>query len=837
MRAILIRSILSLLIVFSVCQCSLMAEDKTTFKSTVSPFLTKYCLDCHNAKKQKGDRRFDEITGVISDDNSLIDMQDILDLLNLHEMPPKESKQPSKDERQIVVQWLTQQITQYHDSRKDFTGESVLRRLNSREYRNTVRDLLHLNVTIFDPTQEFPRDQLTDHLDNNGQVLVTSGHLLAKYLVVAERVVDKALYPLEKPVGQQWAFRDNFKQQPEIDGARKKAHGLKYMNLYDVIGADKHEGAYGPIRAFTEGVPLDGYYDFRIKAEAVNRINPYDADYLGTDPSEPFRLGIVPGNYQVGALHHTQPIEPLLAEIELADEAKWYKVRVWLDAGYTPRFTFVNGLYDSRSLWSRIIKKYPDQFPKLKNGGIGEARNTAIKHSKLPQIHIHEIEIEGPIVERWPTASQQTLLGEDAASILTSGKMTESQMRNALSAFASEAYRRPVQPEEVDRVLSVIKKRQKTGRSDIEAYSDGIKMVLCSPNFLYLEEPNLAKTSDYALATRLSYFLWSSQPDRKLLNLAAANQLHDPLVLQQQLKRMLDDPKSDAFIDGFLGSWLTLRDLGSTPPDRGQFRSFYQYDLGTAMREETRLFTRHLLQENLSIANFLDSDFTFVNKPLAKHYGIPAPKGTGFQKVELTDKRRGGLLGQASVLTVTANGIDTSPVVRGVWLLENILGTPPSPPPPDVEPLDPDVRGAKSIRDQLNKHRENSSCYECHRKIDPLGFALENFDPVGKWRETYNKRVKIDASGELPSGKKFTDIVDLKAILVQQEDLFARSLTSKLLSYATGRHLVPADRPHIDRIVAELKEQNGGFRDLIQLIVLSEPFLQSHTESPLSQIK
>jgi hypothetical protein len=242
------------------------------------------------------------------------------------------------------------------------------------------------------------------------------------------------------------------------------------------------------------------------------------------------------------------------------------------------------------------------------------------------------------------------------------------------------------------------------------------------------------------------------------------------------------------------------------------------------MRRETHLFTRRLIDENLSVVNFLDADFTFVNKPLAKLYGLAPPEGNEFELVRLTDRRRGGLLGQASVLTVTANGIDTSPVVRGVWLLENILGTPPSPPPPDVEPLDPDVRGATTIREQLQKHRSVASCYDCHRKIDPMGFALENFDPIGKWRTTYGGKSAIEASGELPNGQAFSDIEGFKKILVSQKAQFTRALATKLLAYAMGRHAEASDRPHIDRIVEQLAERGDGFRDLIELVALTEPF-------------
>ena len=811
-----------------------VAGSESAFATTVQPFLKSYCASCHGAKKQKGERRFDTLAADISDDNALVDFQDILDQLNLSEMPPKEARQPSDDERQEVVRWLTSRVERYHEQHQHSGRETVLRRMNSREYRNTVRDLLQLNMTMFDPTSTFPKDQTTEQLDNVGATLVTSGYLLARYLEAAEQVIDRALLPIERPPLEKWVFRDGFRQQPEIDQVHRKTNDFEHMTLYDVIGADKHEGAYGPILAFKEGVPFDGVYEIRLKAEAVNRVHPYDPKFLGTDPDEPLRLGIVPGNYLAGQLHKPQPIEPLLAEVELADESKWYTVRVWLDAGYTPRFTFRNGLMDARTLWSQLLKKYPSQFPKRKRGGIVENRYNAIAHGKLPQIHIHEIEIQGPLFETWPTSSQRALLGDDCASILNSGALTTSQMREVVTTFLSRAYRRPARTEDVDRILRVVALRGQAGRSSLEALSDGLKAALCSPNFVYLEQAEAAtdskdpasesQLSSFALASRLSYFLWSSMPDDELRELAASGAIKKTDVLEAQVLRMLGDKKSDAFVDGFLDSWLNLRELGSTPPDRDQFGEFYHYDLGTAMRRETFLFTRHLIDEDLDIVHFLDSDFTFANQALAKLYDIAPPEGRDFERVHLDDRRRGGLLGQASVLTLTANGIDTSPVVRGVWMLENLLGTPPSPPPPDVEPLDPDIRGAKTIRDQLRKHRSVASCNDCHRKIDPLGFALENFDPIGKWRDSYSRQAKVDASGELPSGATFDDIDGFKPLIVAQKDQFTRALAEKLLAYASGRHLTPRDRPHVDSVLAELHNNGDGMRTLIRAVVLSQPF-------------
>ena len=818
---------LSIMLAVSVATYPAMGDDAAaSFQEVVAPFLGNYCVACHGSEKQKGDRRFDRISAKIVDDNSLVDLQDILDQLNLSEMPPEEAAQPTVAERRAAIRWMTQTIEDYHRTREVRHQSAMLRRLNSREYRNSIRDLLHVNMTIFDPTKTFPRDQMTEHLDTVGDTLVTSGALLQQYLNAAEVVVSKAVFPLAKPTVQKWTFHDGFHQQPEIDQVHRKSNGFKHMTLYDVVGAEKPEGAYGPIHAFAEGVPHDGYYRIKLKAEALNRRHEYPIDFLGIDPDEPLRLGIVAGNKDAGTLHLTQPIEPLLAEVELADEQKWYTVRVWLDTGFTPRFTFRNGLMNVRSLWGKLAREYGDRFPKRKTKGIVDNRINGIIHGNLPQIRIYEIEIEGPFYDAWPTSGQRAVFGDDFNGTVDAEALSETNVRQRLTEFASLAYRRPATEGEIDRILAVVNTRAAAGRTQLEAYCDGLTAILCSPGFLYLESAKKGgDLSMDALASRLSYFLWSSMPDRELRQLATDGDQVRPVLLAKQVDRMLADDLSGQFIEGFLNSWLTMRDLGATPPDRTAFRSFYHYDLDSAMRQETRLFVRELIDHNLSIENFLDSDFTFLNKRLADHYGIDVPfGGSEFRKVSLTDQRRGGLLGQASVLTVTANGVDTSPVLRGVWLLENILGTPPSSPPPDVEPIDPDVRGATTIREQLEKHRSVASCNDCHRKIDPPGFALENFDPIGGWRTSYGRGKKIDASGLLSTGQKFKDIIDFKNLLLARKELFARALTTKLLAYSLGRHVSFSDRPHVDRIVAELDTRGNGFRDLIKLVVTSEPF-------------
>ncbi|MDP7017690.1 MAG: DUF1587 domain-containing protein, partial [Pirellulaceae bacterium] len=483
------------------------AQPPAPVAPAVQTFLGKYCTGCHGEKQAKGERRFHQLPQSIASDDSLVDFQGILDQLNLGEMPPPKAAQPTAQQRRQVIAAVTKAIAGYRATRKPVKGETVLRRLNAREYRHTIRDLFRLNTVIFDPTQTFPRDQTAAHLDNVGDELVTSGYLLQQYLSAAEQVVDRAVYPLEPPPIEKWSFRNGFRQQPEIDQVHRHTNRFEHMTLYEVRGADKHEGAYGHIREFAKGVPYDGFYTIRFHAEALNREHPYDPQFLGTDPSEPLRLGIVAGHQRVGQLHKPQPIEPLLEELELADEAKWYTTRVWLDAGYTPRFTYENGTMEMRSLYARILRKHPKLFPKPSRRGIVANRYTVLKFGKLPQIRIYEFEIEGPFYDRWPRASQRAVFGDNWEVVQETGELPDDRVRAQLSSFLASAYRRPARDEEIDRIAKLIAIRRGGGRSSVDAYADGLKAALCSPSFLYLEERGDQRLDSYSLATRLSYFL------------------------------------------------------------------------------------------------------------------------------------------------------------------------------------------------------------------------------------------------------------------------------------------------------------------------------------------
>jgi Protein of unknown function (DUF1592)/Protein of unknown function (DUF1588)/Protein of unknown function (DUF1587)/Protein of unknown function (DUF1585)/Protein of unknown function (DUF1595)/Planctomycete cytochrome C len=401
--------------------------------------------------------------------------------------------------------------------------------------------------------------------------------------------------------------------------------------------------------------------------------------------------------------------------------------------------------------------------------------------------------------------------------------------RQIIERFATQAYRRPVSADEVKRLMRFVELAEKQGGDAEKGIQLAVQAALVSPHFLFRIErgpdprnPDSQRIGEYDLASRLSYFLWSSMPDAQLFRLASTGNLH--AELEPQIRRMLNDPKANGLVVNFAGQWLQLRNLAAVTPDPDRFPSFDE-PLRDAMRKETEMFFAAVLKEDRSVLDFIDGRFTFLNERLAKHYGINDVKGDRFRKVELTGNQRGGVLTHASVLTVTSNPTRTSPVKRGKWILENILGTPPPPPPPDAGDLPEDKKGALTgtLRQKMEQHRTNPNCASCHQRMDPLGFGFENFDAVGAWR-TQEDRFPIDASGILPDGRSFRGPTELKVILKEKADLFAHCLSEKMLTYALGRGLERQDRCAVDEVAAFLKKNDYKFSALVLGIVKSEPF-------------
>jgi hypothetical protein len=842
---------------------------------TVRALVSERCMDCHDDATRKGDVSL-ELLGDSVTDATAAGWLRALEQIERGTMPPAKKEQPTAGEREAAVLALESTLASFAQS-KPVRETAVLRRLNRTEYRRTLEDLLRLDLSRRDPTRDFPDDNRLHGFASDGGKLVTSSYLMRHYLTAAKDVVQRAVHFESQPETRTWTLSPPFEKTAGGHRYSEREWYAKTLREPQPYQTLEYRGATIPLEQLRDGVPVAGWYSIRVLAEAKFRHADMDAKKMfgGTaliDPSQPHRLamtlstlvGVDPANKDavrdalIGSYGDVVSTDGrAIALWDVPDDVPtWLECRVWLEAGQFPKFSFPNGPSASNYRITGFVKdnKYTlldkKQLAAYEEADLGGDWGHLI-FFETPRIRLHKVEVKGPLNEQWPPAGHRAIFGDTPYASAKAGEV--------LRAFAERAWRRPVAAADVEPILKLVRTAEKAAteagatpeQAAQSAITQGVRAVLCAPEFLYREERS-SKLDGHEIASRLSYFLWSSLPDEKLMSRTAEGDLATPEARRKEAERMLADGRSDTFVREFLDGWLAMRKLGSMKPQGGGFNIYYDDNLEPAMRTESRLFFKHLLQTNGPIADFLDSDYTFVNRALAKHYGIDwqaaepslgkpveglsrddlQPDGAGdspsqgFARVKLTDKRRGGLLGQASVLTLTANGVDTSPVIRGVWLLENILGAPPSPPPPNVPVVEPDIRGATTLRQRLEKHRENAACAGCHRQIDPPGFALENFDAIGRWTGHYppvnnNKALPVDPSGEF-NGHEFKDVIGFKAALLQRQLQFARCLVEKLLIHALGRELTAADRPAIRRIVEQAAADGYRLRDLVLLCCESE---------------
>jgi mono/diheme cytochrome c family protein len=825
----------------------------------VQRYLQQHCYRCHGETKQKAERRLDIFTtGQQLNDDATELLEEALDALNRGEMPPRKEgvDRPSEKETKAVIHWITSYLERKANEQK--APSTVLRRLNRFEYVRTMRDLLGIDVRSFDPTGDFPPDAKLHGFDNNGEALTLSDYQLQRYIEVAESYLDQAIcFDRTRPETRDWSYTGkdfngvmSYQRAPVtwrlIVNSGSESDQIGEGDFIEIGHGQPSERHPNFVKAFVKqgGVPADGWYNIRIRAAAANRQDHgYEHAEFERYRNTPLKIAlwIAP---EARLLEKTAADQRRLAKVwDLPDgNPEWFTERVWLYKGAIPFLSWANGV-SSKGNIRRVALKYHPEVIRATNTELDAAKLGDIAaqdlverlanngHSPLlsevyhgPRIRIWAMDISGPIHEQWPPASHQLLFGEqtDAAKV---------NLEDLVVRFAARAFRQPVQTAEVEHYVSFMRDRIKSGDATAKAIKLGLAAILTSPRFLYLDEGDEQKNvklEPHELATRLSYFLWSSMPDEKLTSAASVGGLSGK-QLTNEAERLLTDSKSDAFIEHFTDHWLRIDTLGAMPPDPKTFETYYKDRLETFFKQETRLFFADLLQENGSLVNLLNSDYSFLNGVLAKHYGVEGVVGERFRKVAFGPQHhRGGLLGQGSVLTLTANGIETSPVVRGVWVLENLLGTPPSPPPPDVEPLEPDTRGAVTVREQLKKHRNVAACADCHSRIDPAGFALEFYDPIGGYRSQYMARngrgPPVDGSGKLVSGETFRDEQEFKQLLIARKDRFTEVLTAKLLAYATGRELSYRDDVEVKRIASECVKKGYGLRDLVLGVIRSEVF-------------
>jgi mono/diheme cytochrome c family protein len=828
----------------------LPAADETQVKPDA--FLSRYCLGCHGSNEQKGDRRFDNLPTTVGVDVAIGERwQEVLHQLQLGEMPPSDEQQPTDDERRAMVAWIEAQVTQAQTIAQDRGGQVVHRRLNRAEYVNTIKDIFGFDGD-FDPTTSFPGDEELEGFRNIGSALRTSRHHLEQYLTAADEVLEQA-YDLADvdgtPKVQEW--KDSADDRRGLNDAfglgvisEEKANGPAYIHLSHGL---RNQQLIFDSKLFLSnlgdtGVPHSGWYDVEVEATAANRHHPYGKDLmLGGmsayykdlkayyDESQPMQLGI--GRQGEGMKGNGWRLIPpnIVHATELPDDrCTTVRAPVWLDRGTVPYLAWIDGPpKGTRSQFiSTKLYKYDSSVPKIEkhiweNLALRAERDKLYQHLyQGPEIRVRYWQVTGPMRDDKPHRSW-SLLFENIKP--DEKQIDDARLQAELQRLASRLFRREVGSEDIAPYVSAVKDRLDGKTRYADAARPVFKAMLCSSEFLFLTEPQTDAKSitPMQLATRLSYFLTAGPPDDELRALARKGLL-DAAAIRKETDRMLDSSRSDRFLRLFTEQWLGLNKLGTMPPAKETFSSYHIDRLEPAMKEETWRFIAELIRTNQPVTALVDTDFTYVNAGLARLYELPEVSGDRLQRVSLPDDSpRCGLLGHASVLTITANGVETSPVTRGVWLLERLFGTPPSPPPPDVPPIEPDIRGATTIRQQLEKHRNVQACADCHAKIDPLGYALEAYDPIGHFRSAYPNGAAIDTTGEY-RGQTISSPADIRTYLVDHPELLAHNLAHRLLTYALGRPLGFADQPALRRLQSDWKAKNYTLRELIHLIAICE---------------
>ncbi len=826
--------------------------------AAVRAFVEKHCLGCHGADEPKGGLDLSALRFEPRDPKAFAAWVEVHDRVRDGEMPPAKRKRPEAAEQAAFLEALSRPLAAADRAREEAEGRSAWRRLNRYEYENTLRDLL--GAPWLQVREMLPEDGEAHRFNKVGDALDVSHVQMAQYLAAADYALRSVIADrVERPesavvrhhtrdmrtFARRMTFNE-FNRSPEratfpvlgFEGQPDVRAGKAPLTVGEADPATRAKeamgvpaGAYEPLEPKFDGfkAPRSGLYKVRLSAFSV-WLGPgkgakwwspdLDSVSRGRRPEPVTVYSELPPRQlrRLGAFDATP--EPVVAELE-----------VHLLEGETIR-------PDA----SRLFRSRPPNY-----------RNPLAEKDGQPGVAYHWLEVEGPIVAEWPPAGHRLLFGDlplrktPAGGAEVVSENPEADAERLLRGFVARAYRRPAAEADVQLFLAVIRKSLAASLPFSEAVIAGASAVLCSPGFVCLEEKPGA-LDDRALASRLSFFLWNSEPDRELREAAERGRLREPDALAAQAARLLADPRSRRFVDAFLDYWLELRRIDATSPDAALYPDYYLDDLLTeSALAETRLFFAELLRGDLPARNVVASDFAMLNERLAAHYGLPPVEGVALRRVPLpADGPRGGIMTQASVLKVSANGTTTSPVLRGAWVMERLLGKPPPPPPPSVPAVEPDIRGAVTIRQQLDKHRNEPACGACHAKIDPAGFALESFDVFGGWRDRYRalgeggERVPgigkngqpfefhlaqpVDAAGELPGGGAFRDVVELRRLLIEDERQLARNLATQLVVYATGAPVRFGDRERLEEILDRARPSGYGVRTIVTEIVRSGLF-------------
>lgn len=740
----------------------LVTDLESRYWEEVEPILAASCFGCHGAEADKGGLRFDTIWSLAD----ALEMGDGLslavELMRSGQMPPEGEPAPSAGEVEVVTRWIRDALDYVPADGAVDPGWFIIHRLNRTEYRNTLRDLLGIDPAAHDIAAGLPQDDTGYGFDNIAAVLSMSPLQIEGYLNAAERAMEIGLGPAVVETDRAVPVR-------ELSGGRS----------HDAGGFMLHSN--GAVQGRFE-VPVDGEYEIAVTAWGQRGGDELPRLSLRADRRE-IRAFSIEG---------------------LEGDPQTVRVRMRLGPGQR-----------------QIAAHFTNDFYQA---GVAD-RNLAIE----------AITVAGPLpgTMKRPAKHAEVFFVEPSGNSLEAGRNAASLV---LERFGGRAFRRTLERTELNGLLALYESAREAGDTHEQGVRLGLMALLVSPEFLYRRVNNpspddpasIYTLSSPELATRLSYFLWSSTPDDELLALARAGALSDERTLRAQVGRMLADPRADAFIENFSGQWLHLRNLERLTIDQTKYPE-YTSELRQAMVTEATMFFGDVVRRDRSVVELIDSGHTFVNEPLAALYGFADLAGMGkdFRRVELPDgSPRGGVLTMGAVLTVTSNPTRTSPVKRGLYVLEQILGTPPPPPPPEIPPLEQaEVSGVEhaSLREQLAAHLTDINCAVCHNRMDPLGLAMENFNAIGKWRDS-DESGPIDASGTLPGGVSFVGPAELKRILLGREELFVENLTRKILTYALGRGVEPFDRPTVARIVEHARANDDRISAIIEGIVLSDAF-------------
>ncbi len=755
----------------------------------VQAIVSTYCVTCHNDKLKTGGLALDRPE--LADIAAHADVwEKVIRKVRTGMMPPAGAPRPNVAERDELLSSLVATLDAAARTRPN-PGRPLVHRLNRAEYANAIRDLLALDVDV---STMLPADDSSAGFDNNADVLGVSPVLLESYLTAAERISALALGDRSlPPAGEIYRVRQDESQDRHVPG----------LPL----------GTVGGILIDTT-LPLDGEYQFRVTLFRTNlgtmRGLEYEHQLEISVDGERVHLATFGGDKEIVASSDNPTTTG-----DAVDGR--FTARVKLKAG--PHKIGAAFLEKTQALNTRRLQNYV------------RSSSDTIDFSGYP--HIDEVILTGPFnaTGAADTPSRRRLF---VCTPKTQADETGCA-RQILSTVGRRAYRSDLSERDLATLMDFFRQGRKDGGSFDSGIDLALRRVLSSPKFIFRTERDPAglaagaayRVADIDLASRLSFFIWSSIPDDELLDLAARGALSRPATLERQVRRMLADPKAQTLVDNFLGQWLQLRNLKSKQPNSHEFPDFDD-NLRQALHAETELFVGSIIREDRSVLDLMMADYTFVNERLARHYGIPNVYGSHFRRVSLPDETRKGLLGKGAVLMVTSHPHRTSPVIRGKWVLENILGAPPPPPPDVVPPFEEETAAAKpkSVRERLEAHRRNPACAGCHRMIDPAGLALENFDAVGAWRtrDGGTRGTPVDASGQLVDGTKVDGVVALRQALMREPEIFVGTVTEKLLTYAVGRGLAAPDMPAVRAIVRDARRDDYRFSSVVLGIIRSVPF-------------